>query len=51
LRLDGHEIEVVLEEPVYAISLGQSVVFYAADVTLGGGVIARSKRALPVRAA
>ena len=51
LRLDGETIEVALEEPVYAISPGQSVVFYDGEAVLGGGVIAMGRRTLPVRAA
>ncbi len=51
LRIDGTEVEVVLDTPVQAITPGQSVVFYDGDMVLGGGVIERGKRALPVRAA
>ena len=48
---DGEAIEVALAAPVHAISPGQSVVFYSGDFVLGGGVIAASRRVLPVRAA
>ena len=54
IRNDGNEIELALEEPVAAITPGQSVVFYDNDRILGGGVIesARGARAtLPVLAA
>jgi tRNA-specific 2-thiouridylase len=51
VRRDGDAIEVALETPVQAISPGQSVVFYDGDLVLGGGVIAASRRVLPVRAA
>jgi tRNA-specific 2-thiouridylase len=51
LRADGAEVEVALDEAVFAISPGQSVVLYDGDVVLGGGVIAASARVLPVRAA
>jgi tRNA-specific 2-thiouridylase len=44
-------IEVALDAPVHAISPGQSVVFYDGMTVLGGGVIAASRRVLPVRAA
>jgi tRNA-specific 2-thiouridylase len=44
-------VEVALEEPVYAITPGQSVAIYDGDVVLGGGIIERGKRVLPVRAA
>ena len=47
---DG-EVEVALDEPASAISPGQSCVFYDGDVVLGGGVIERGRRELPVRAA
>lgn len=48
----SHRFEVVLHEPAYAISPGQSVVLYDADaIVLGGGVIAASRRVLPVQAA
>jgi tRNA-uridine 2-sulfurtransferase len=47
---DG-EVEVALDEPASAISPGQSCVFYDRDRVLGGGVIERGRRELPVRAA
>jgi len=54
IRNDGHEIELALDEPVAAITPGQSVVFYDGERVLGGGIIesARGARAaLPVLAA
>ena len=54
IRREGDEIEVALDEPVAAITAGQSVVFYDGERVLGGGVIeaARGTRAsLPVLAA
>ena len=54
VRLHGHEIELALDEPVSAITPGQSVVFYDGGRVLGGGLIdaARARRApLPVLAA
>ena len=54
VRLDGDEIELALDEPVAAISPGQSLVLYDGDRVLGGGIIeaARGARtALPVLAA
>jgi tRNA-specific 2-thiouridylase len=51
VRLSGEEVEVALEEPASAISPGQSVVVYEGARVLGGGVIERGRRGLPVRAA
>jgi tRNA (5-methylaminomethyl-2-thiouridylate)-methyltransferase len=53
VRLDGEEIELALDEPVAAITPGQSLVLYDGDRVLGGGFIerARGQRSLPVRAA
>ncbi|MFN8573363.1 MAG: tRNA 2-thiouridine(34) synthase MnmA [Gemmatimonadaceae bacterium] len=54
LRIDAEEIEVALQEPVAAITPGQSIVMYEGSRVLGGGVIERAtgqRIALPVRAA
>ena len=48
------EIELALEEPLSAITPGQSVVLYQGDRVLGGGVIERgngARQSLPVLAA
>jgi len=51
IRLDAHEIELALDEPVAAITPGQSLVLYDGARVLGGGVIERGRKELPVRAA
>jgi tRNA-uridine 2-sulfurtransferase len=51
LRLSADEIELALDEPVSAITPGQSLVLYQGDRVLGGGIIESgraSRRALPV---
>jgi len=53
LRAGADEIELALDEPVSAITPGQSLVLYDGDRVLGGAVIERATgaRGLPVRAA
>lgn len=54
VRRDGAEIELALDEPVAAITPGQSLVIYDGDRVLGGGLIESSRgsrAALPVLAA
>jgi tRNA-specific 2-thiouridylase len=52
LFADDARFEVALHEPAYAISPGQSVVLYEdSGAVLGGGVIAASRRVLPIQAA
>jgi tRNA-specific 2-thiouridylase len=51
VRLDADEIELALDEPVAAITPGQSLVMYDGDRLLGGGFIERARRSLPVQAA
>jgi tRNA-specific 2-thiouridylase len=54
VRLTADEIELALDEPVSAITPGQSVVFYDNRRVLGGGFIEASRRqrsTLPVLAA
>jgi tRNA-specific 2-thiouridylase len=54
MRLANDEVELALDEPVSAITPGQSVVFYDGDKVLGGGFIESSSRkraSLPVLAA
>jgi tRNA-uridine 2-sulfurtransferase len=51
VRVDGDEIELALDEPVAAITPGQSLVLYDGDRVLGGGIIEEARRALPILAA
>jgi tRNA-uridine 2-sulfurtransferase len=52
VRVDGGEIELALDEPVAAITPGQSLVMYDGERVLGGGLIERGMRAsLPILAA
>ena len=55
VRVDTDEIELALDEPVSAISPGQSLVLYDGDRVLGGGFIehggSATRTALPVIAA
>jgi tRNA-specific 2-thiouridylase len=54
VRLDAAEVELALDEPVAAITPGQSLVLYDGDRVLGGGLIERGsgmRTPLPVRAA
>jgi tRNA-specific 2-thiouridylase len=51
IRIDDGEVELALDEPVAAITPGQSLVLYDGEHVLGGGVIERGHKALPVRAA
>ncbi|HEV2181191.1 MAG TPA: tRNA 2-thiouridine(34) synthase MnmA [Gemmatimonadaceae bacterium] len=51
VRADGTEIELALDEPVAAITPGQSLVMFDGDRVLGGGLIAAARGALPVLAA
>ena len=47
----GDRLELAFANPVSAISPGQSVVIYRDSQVLGGGIIDRAPRALPVAAA
>lgn len=54
VRRHGDEIELALDEPVAAITPGQSLVLYDGDRVLGGGIIERAgvgRAGLPVLAA
>lgn len=52
LQADARRFAVALHEPAYAIAPGQSVVLYdASGIVLGGGIIAPSRRVLPIQAA
>lgn len=50
IRIDGEEIEIALDEPVSAITPGQSLVLYDGDKVLGGGFIERAAGAHETRA-
>ncbi len=51
VRVEGDEIEIALGEAASAITPGQSLVLYDGETVLGGGVIERARRGLPVMAA
>ena len=50
VRVEGEEIELALDEPVSAITPGQSLVLYDGDRVLGGGVIEAGRREGAARA-
>ena len=50
VRAEGDEIELALDEPVSAISPGQSLVLYDGERVLGGGVIEAGRAVGAVRA-
>jgi tRNA-specific 2-thiouridylase len=47
IRLTANEVELALDEPVAAITPGQSVVVYDEARVLGGGIIETAKRSRP----
>src|SRR5206468_8232955 len=49
IRIDGDEIELAIDEPIAAITPGQSVVLYDGQRVLGGGII-ESARGVGARA-
>ena len=54
VRLDDGEVELALDEPVSAITPGQSLAMYDGDRVIGGGIIERvsdQRRHLPIAAA
>ena len=51
VRVSEQEVEIALDIAVSAITPGQSVVFYDHSSVLGGGVIERARRELPILAA
>lgn len=53
VRIERDEVELALDEPVSAITPGQSLVLYEGERVVGGGIIERGsrQRQLPVRAA
>jgi tRNA-uridine 2-sulfurtransferase len=51
VRSGTDEVEIVFEQPVSAITPGQSLVLHSGATVLGGGVIERAKRELPILAA
>jgi tRNA-specific 2-thiouridylase len=51
VRVEADEVEIALDEPASAITPGQSLVMYDGARVLGGGVIERSRRMLPVKVA
>ncbi len=51
VRIEADEVEIALAANVSAISPGQSVVIYSGTCVLGGGVIERARRELPILAA
>ncbi len=51
ISVSGDRLDLAFSEPVSAISPGQSLVLYRDSLVLGGAIIDRSPRALPVAAA
>lgn len=49
VAIDDTRVELALDEPIQAISPGQSLVLYDGPVVLGGGVIERGMREKPGR--